>query len=97
MTLSYNLAYQETILVHPTSKASDFCWQTILEFPQHLRMTHIYFESKGFHLWNLLLCMNKLCLVGQMYFVSPDSFTVEPCYEKKLLIGSSDPVTDKYI
>ena len=22
-------------------KASDFCWQTILDFPQHLRMTHI--------------------------------------------------------
>ena len=41
--------------------------------------------------------MNKLCLVGQMYFVSPDSFTVEPCYEKKLLIGSSDPVTVKNI
>ena len=57
----------------------------------------IYFESKGFHLWNLLVCMSKLCLVGQMYFVSPDSFTVEPCYEKKLLIGSSDPVTNKYI
>ena len=23
-------------------KASDFCWQNILDFPQHLRMSHMY-------------------------------------------------------
>ena len=40
MTLSYNLAYQEIILVHPTDP-SDFCWQTILYFLEHLRMSHI--------------------------------------------------------
>ena len=31
-------------------KASDFCWQTILDFPQHLRMTRImlgYLQDRG--------------------------------------------------
>ena len=41
MTLSYNLAYQEIILVHITS---DLCWQTILYFLEHLRPSHISLE-----------------------------------------------------
>ena len=32
-------------------KASDFCWQTILDFPQHLRMTHIYYRYHEMVLW----------------------------------------------
>ena len=58
MALSYNLGYQESISVHPTRvKASDFCWQTILDFPQHLRMTHIFYI--------LSFCPTTLCKVQQ--------------------------------
>ena len=40
---------------------SDFCWQTILDFPQHLRMTHMSAQwednkrCRGYHLNPLLI------------------------------------------
>ena len=43
MALSYNLGYQESISVHPTRRR-----QTRLDFPQHLRMTHIYSHHSYF-------------------------------------------------
>ena len=44
MTLSYNLAIQE--IIYASYKASDFCWQTILYFLEHLRMSHILIKVK---------------------------------------------------
>ena len=38
MALNYNFAYQEYFSA--SYKASDFCWQTRLDFPQHLTMSH---------------------------------------------------------
>ena len=49
MALSYNLAYQEIISVHPTRQ--DFCWQTILYFLQHLRMSRIDICLWGCDVW----------------------------------------------
>ena len=42
MALSYNLGYHFSA----SYKASDFCWQTILDFPQHLRMTRLQISDQ---------------------------------------------------
>ena len=42
MALSYNLAYQEIISVHPT-RCQNFCWQNRLVFLEHLTMSHLLF------------------------------------------------------
>ena len=34
--------------------ASEFCWQTILEFPQHLTMSHIYIYQPDHHFFIII-------------------------------------------
>ena len=54
MAISYNFSLSGKHFI-ASYKASDFCWQTILDFPQHLRMTHTKFLTvvvmQGWLLW----------------------------------------------
>ena len=61
MALSYNLGYQEIISVHRTRRQI-FAGKpsTILDFPQHLRMSHTLPALKGlFHMSKVIGIPNK--------------------------------------
>ena len=61
MTLSYNLAYQEIILVHPTMR-------TILYFLEHLRPSHIYFSPDYFELWCFISEVSRIVFLLAFLF-----------------------------
>ena len=45
-------------------KASDFCWQTILDFPKHLRMTLMLIASEVVNLYIFTVNIYKAVAIG---------------------------------
>merc|ERR1712155_395586 len=65
-------------------KASEFCWQSILEFPQHLRMSRTYSKKD---LFQIMLCGEKPHLPEKFYHNKSIFFSVQTflCKSKRLL------------